>query len=61
MVISGITTSKNHIELLVPVRSETGFMILSEFWSRYGLQNFRKRIFLRDDQGELRKGTVPMY
>jgi hypothetical protein len=30
-------------------------MILSEFWSRYGLQNFRKRIFLGDDQGELKQ------
>ena len=35
-------------------------MILSEFWStsRYDLQNFRKRMFLGDDQGELSKGTV---
>jgi hypothetical protein len=24
-----------------PVRSETGFVILSKFWSRYDLQNFR--------------------
>jgi hypothetical protein len=58
MVISRIATSKNHIELLVPVRSETGFVILSKFWSRYDLQNFRKRKFLGDDQGELSKGTV---
>jgi hypothetical protein len=36
-----------------PVRSETGFVILSKFWSRYDFQNFRKRIFLGDDQGEL--------
>jgi hypothetical protein len=28
-----------------PVRSETGFVILSKFWSRYDLQNFRKRFF----------------
>ena len=33
-------------------------MILSKFWSRYDLQNFRKRNFLGDDQGELSKGTV---
>jgi hypothetical protein len=33
-------------------------VILSKFWSRYDLQNFRKRIFLGDDQGELSKGTV---
>ena len=60
MVISRIATSKNHIELLSPVRSETGFVILSKFWSRYDLQNFRKRIFLGDDQGELSKGTVEL-
>ena len=41
-----------------PVRSETGFVILSKFWSRYDLQNFRKRNFLGDDQGELSKSTV---
>jgi hypothetical protein len=35
-------------------------VILSEFWSRYDLQNFRKRSFLGDDQGELSKGTVCM-
>jgi hypothetical protein len=61
MVISGIATSKNHIELpryWSPIRSETGFVILSKFWSRYDLQNFRKRNFLGDDQGELSKGTV---
>jgi hypothetical protein len=33
-------------------------VILSKFWSRYDLQNFRKRKFLGDDQGELSKGTV---
>jgi hypothetical protein len=33
-------------------------VILSKFWSRYDLQNFRKRNFLGDDQGELSKGTV---
>jgi hypothetical protein len=33
-------------------------VILSKFWSRYALQNFRKRKFLGDDQGELSKGTV---
>ena len=61
MVISRIATSKNHIELHMywsPVRSETGFVILSKFWSRYDLQNFRKRNFLGDDQGELSKSTV---
>jgi hypothetical protein len=35
-------------------------VILSKFWSRYDLQNFRKRKFLGDDQGELSKGTVSM-
>jgi hypothetical protein len=30
----------------------------TKFWSRYDLQNFRKRIFLGDGQGELSKGTV---
>ena len=39
-------------------RSETGFVILSKFWSRYDLQNFRKQFFLVDDQGDLNKGTV---
>ena len=33
-------------------------MILGKFWSRYDLQNFRKRNFLGDDQGESSKGTV---
>jgi hypothetical protein len=33
-------------------------VILSKFWSRYDLQNFRKLNFLGDDQGELSKGTV---
>ena len=42
-----------------PVRFETGSVILSKFWSSYiDLQNFRKRNFLGDDQGELSKGTV---
>ena len=63
MVIFRIATSKNHIELprycyWSPVRSETGFVILIKFWSRYDLQNFRKLIFLGDDQGELSKSTV---
>ena len=44
-----------------PVRSETGYVILGKFWSRYDLQNFRKRKFLGDDQGELSKGTVQLY
>jgi hypothetical protein len=60
MVIFEIATSKNHIELWSPVRSETGFVILSKFWSRYdGLQNFRKLYFLGDDQGELSKAQYP--
>jgi hypothetical protein len=33
-------------------------VILSKFWSRYDLQNFRKRNVLGDDQGELSKSTV---
>jgi hypothetical protein len=42
-----------------PVRFETGSVILSKFWSSYiDLQNFRKRNFLGDDQGELSKGTI---
>jgi hypothetical protein len=41
-----------------PVRSETGFVILGTFWSRYDFQKFRKRSFLGDDQGELSKPTV---
>ena len=56
MVISRIATSKNRIGLLVPaVRSETRFVILRKFWSRYDLQHFRKWNFLGDDHGE---GTV---
>ena len=58
MVISGTTTSKNHIELLVPVRSETGFVILGKFWSRFDLQQRRNRKFLGDDQGCLSEQTV---
>jgi hypothetical protein len=63
MVISGIATSKNHIEhYWSPVRSETGFVILSKFWSRYDFQNFRNRKVLGDDQELLlvRKGTVDL-
>jgi hypothetical protein len=58
MVISRIATSKNHIELLVPVRSETGFAILSKFWYRYDLRQRRNRKFLVDNQGCLSKQTV---
>jgi hypothetical protein len=36
MAISGIATSKNHIEL--PVRSETGFVILRA-WANSGLDS----------------------
>jgi hypothetical protein len=53
-VFSRIAISKNQIGLLVPVRSETGFVIQGKFWSRYDRQTFRKRNFLGDDQGELR-------
>jgi hypothetical protein len=52
MVISRTATSKNRIELQLywsPVRSETGFVILGKFWSRYELQKFRKPNFLGDD------------
>ena len=49
---------KSHRTTGPPDRSGAGFVILSKFWSRYDLQNFRKRIFLGDDQGELSKGTV---
>ena len=58
MVISGIATSKNHIELLVPVRSETGFVILGKFWSRFDLRQHRNRKVLGDDQGFLSEPTV---
>jgi hypothetical protein len=50
---------KSHRTNWSPVRSETGFVILGKFWSRYDLQNFRKRKFLVDDQGEFYKPTVP--
>ena len=50
MVISAIATSKNHIELLDPFRSETGFAILDKFWSRFDLRQHRNRNFLGDDQ-----------
>jgi hypothetical protein len=35
-------------------------VILGKFWSRYDLQNFRKRDFLGDDHGELSKSTVSL-
>jgi hypothetical protein len=45
IVIFGIATSKNHIlvlvELLAPVRSETGFVILGKFRSRFDLRQRR--------------------
>jgi hypothetical protein len=44
IVISGIATSKNHIELLVP--------------GRFDLRQRRNRKFLGDDQGFLSKRTV---
>jgi hypothetical protein len=57
IVFSGIATSKNHIELLVPaaVRSETGFAILCKFWSRFDLRQRRNRKFFGEDQGCLRE------
>ena len=58
MVISRIATSKNHIELLVPVRYETGFVILGKFWSKNDLRQHRNRKFLGDDQGCLSEQTV---
>ena len=51
MMIFEVATSKNHIELLVPVRSETGFVILGKFWSRNDLRQRQNRKFLGDDQG----------
>ena len=65
-VISRIATSKNHIELglLVPgqmLRSETGFMILGKFGSRFDLRQRRNRKFLGDDQGYLSELTVQLY
>jgi hypothetical protein len=56
MVISGVVTSKNHIELLVP--GKTGFVILGEFWSRFDLRQRRNQKFLGDDQGCLSEQTV---
>jgi hypothetical protein len=41
-----------------PVRSETGFVILGKFWSRFVLWQHRNRIFLIDDQGCLSERTV---
>ena len=35
-------------------------MILSKFWSRYDLQNFREQKFLGGDQSELIRGTVQL-
>ena len=47
---------KIHIELLAPVRSETGSVILGKFWSRFDLRQRRNRKFLGDDQA-----GNPMY
>jgi hypothetical protein len=41
-----------------PVRSETRFVILGKFWSRFDLQQRRNRKFLGDDQGCLSEQTV---
>ena len=57
IVISEIATSKNHIERLVPVRSETGFVILGKFWSKNDLRQHRNWKFWVDYQGCLRKRT----
>jgi hypothetical protein len=55
MVIFKIASLKNHIELLLVPRqiSEPGFVILSKFWSRFGLwqHRHRNRMLLGDDQG----------
>ena len=56
MAISGFATSKNHIEL--PVRSETGFVILRA-WANSGLDSTfgnveNNRKFFGDDQGCLK-------
>ena len=62
MVIFGIATSKNHIELLVPGQIWDRIRDLSTFWStsRYNFQNFRNRKVLGDDQELLSKGTVDL-
>jgi hypothetical protein len=41
-----------------PVRSETGYVILSKFWSRFVLRQRRNQIFLVDSQGCLSEQTV---
>ena len=41
-----------------PVRSETGFVILCKFWSRFDLWQRRNRKFLGYDQGFLSERTV---
>ena len=44
-----------------PVRSETGLVILSKFWSRYDFQNIRNQKVLGEDQELLSKGTVSLF
>ena len=39
-------------------RSETGFVILDKFWSRFDLRQRRNRKFLGDDQGWISEQTV---
>jgi hypothetical protein len=41
-----------------PVRSETGFVILGKFWSRFDLQERRNQKFLGDDQDDQGEQTV---
>jgi hypothetical protein len=63
MVSSRIATSKNHIELQLywsPVISETGFVILGKFWSRFDLRQRRNQKFLGDDQGCFSEQTVQL-
>ena len=51
MVISKNPTSKNHIEnYWSPVRSETGFVILGKFWSRFDLRQRRNLKILGDER-----------
>jgi hypothetical protein len=53
MVISGIATSKNDIELLVPgeIWDRIRDPAMGKFWSRFDLQQRRNRKFLGDDPG----------
>jgi hypothetical protein len=46
---------------IIPSLSETGFVILGKFWSRFDLRQRRNWKFLSDDQGCLIEQTVPGY